>query len=40
MNLAVCAGEPFGAQMPEIGAAGTGFQRFTSAWAVARRLLY
>jgi len=40
MNLAAHRGEPFGSQMAEIGAAGTGFQGFTSAGAVARQLPY
>ena len=38
MNLAVHRGEPIGLEMPGIGAAGTAFQRFTSARAVARQL--
>ena len=40
MNLAVHCGEPIGSHRAEIGAVGTGFQGFTSAGAVARRLLY
>jgi hypothetical protein len=40
VNRAVHAGEPIGSQVGEIGVAGTSFQRFMSAGAVARQLLY
>jgi hypothetical protein len=40
VNRAVRGGEPIGSQMAEIHVAGTGFQGFTSAGAVARQLLY
>jgi hypothetical protein len=39
MNLSVHHGEPIGSRMAAIGVAGTAFQRFTSAGAVARQLL-
>ena len=40
MNFAVHRGEPTGSQMVEIRVAGSSFQGFTSAGAVARQLLY
>jgi hypothetical protein len=40
MNLSVHHGEPVGSQMAETRVSGTAFQRFTSAGAVARQLLF
>ena len=40
VNPAVHSGEPIGSQMAEIHVAGTAFQRFTRAGAVARQLPY